>query len=227
MNYLVATHARCGSTLLSRLLSALTSLEEQFYKTRIHAVLQEDEKLELLSKSNCLLKTHSLPTKDLPDLSRAYGIVTCTRDLADTLVSYLLYNKNTRRKQGLTVDKFLLLMLRDDLDDSFFVNQVVEAQFEYTQRLLHDWSKVNTVLVGRNICSFRYESLVKQEQSEVIERLIRKLNLSVTNEQYEAALNVNVHSLHSTLRDPGGAKRVLSPENYKKIQQEVRKIYER
>ena len=103
MNYLVPTYLRVGSTLLCEALSIL--LDEKITPLKCTEELADTKKRnKKIHETNGIIKTHCFYAHDLlKDFPDDCLVFYSTRNFIDAILSRLLYEKDVRSKEGLSI----------------------------------------------------------------------------------------------------------------------------
>jgi hypothetical protein len=115
-----------------------------------------------------VVKTHAFTPLELAPLANGNTyVVGARRNFLDAFVSLVIYEKTTRRAQGLPIARPIqsLLDIYPDIGDAALINLLIESQWGWVEEQIHDWYlfnrntlKSNTVIVNYDKWAQDYES---------------------------------------------------------------------
>lgn len=174
---IITSWLRVGSTLVSDILRALqnrVNAPDFIDVDRELGSTITTEELDFLTLDSYLFKTHSYCAMELVNMiPKEVHVVGVKRNFLDAFVSYILYNRNVRLRQGLSVDPRIkdIILEEQDMPDDTFINYCVETKSTWAVESLHHWANHSSMVMSSNCTMIDYDRYI-----EDIPGLVQQLN---------------------------------------------------
>ncbi len=194
MKFFIPTYTRVGSTLVCHALQGLLGLNKPYvqhadrqHKPGVEAT--EGQLASLMQIDYPIVKTHDYAPVDILRLLEQEDtyIVVCKRDFKDTLLSLILYEKNVRSDEGLSLSPGLktYTTLYPDITDAALVNLLIEGQPEYIRKALRDWKLFTHTIVHQRVIVVDYDKICSNH--DLLLKLLNK-HIKADVDHYDATL---------------------------------------
>jgi len=162
MKLIVPTIRRTGSTLVCEALRLLTG-EEVTPVTLDHNLGSKfsGKNVQILAETPGIIKTHSVYTPDLLKLPKDFHIFSTTRDFTQSLCSHLLYQKNVRTIEQLSLDQPIadVLAVLGNTTDAGFLNIFIESNPRWVRDEARKWRRACVVMLSPRVTQLRFEKI--------------------------------------------------------------------
>lgn len=175
MKILVPTFLRVGSTWVSEMLCGLVGQERRYdfiaCDTRWPNTPLSEKELDLFRNAEGpIIKTHRFaPFHLLSLLTEEFKIVVVRRNLYDTLVSLILYEKNTRMREGLEVSHGTqrLLTTYPTITDKAFINLLIDQETAWLTQTIRYWLLFDRPIAADGVLVFNYDKMANNPLAAV------------------------------------------------------------